>query len=165
MSICLTCPKPSAHSHLPELIMSSEDKQTALIFIMKTKSRSRAVDWIWRLWRTLGGTIPESIEIRCPVLEARVNFPIPAVDPVSGVEGYRIFTRDNVIQNCREQMSGIPEWDLLIESILRQGSGKEPARLELCWRTDSKLDWAWLQEDVNGLSRPWSVLFGLAINN
>lgn len=113
----------------------------------------------------MGGSIPDSIEIRCPILEARVNFPIPAVDPISGVEGYRIFTRDNVIQNCREQMSGIPEWDILIESALRQGTRKEPARLELCWRTDSKLDWAWLQEDVNGLSRPWSVLFGLAINN
>ncbi|KAG8829407.1 hypothetical protein FRC17_006633 [Serendipita sp. 399] len=162
MSFCITCPKFTAHSHLP---VHHEDKQTTLIFLCKTKSRSRSVDWVWRLWRRLGGEIPDSVEIRCPAIDARVSFPIPVIDLVTEREGYRSFTREKVIQSCREQMSGIPEWDLLIESALKPGEGREAGQLELCWRTESNLDWAWLQEDINGLNRPWSVLFGVALMN
>ncbi|KAG8826289.1 hypothetical protein FRC19_009348 [Serendipita sp. 401] len=164
MSFCITCPKSTAHSHLP-VYRDHEDKLTTLIFICKTKSRSRSVDWVWRLWRRLGGEIPDSVEIRCPAIDARVSFPIPAIDFVSGMEGYRSFTRERVIHNCREQMSGIPEWDLLIESALKPREDREAGKLELCWRTESNLDWAWLQDDVNGLNRPWSVLFGVALMN
>lgn len=163
MSICITCPKASAYSHLP--VHLNDDKRTTLIFICKTKSRSRSVDWIWRLWRKLGGEVPDSVEIRCPDIDARVNFPIPAIDPSSGIEGYKAFTRERVIQICKEQMSGIPEWDLVIESALKAGQSGEAGRLELCWRTENKLDWAWLDEDVDGVLRPWSVLFGLALKN
>ncbi|KIM21701.1 hypothetical protein M408DRAFT_333312 [Serendipita vermifera MAFF 305830] len=165
MTLCITCPKTSAHSHLPTHLMSREDKLTTMIMIMKTKSRSRSVDWIWRLWRRLGGEVPESIEIRCPAIDARVSFPIPAIDMISGVEGYKSFTHERVIQNCREQMSGIPEWDLLIESALKKGDDGQEGKLELCWRTESKLDWAWLLEDINGEPRPWAVLFGVALAN
>ena len=115
--------------------------------------------------RQLGGEIPDSIEIRCPAIDARVSFPIPAIDMTSGLEGYKSFTHERVIQNCREQMSGIPEWDLLIESALKTAEDGELGRLELCWRTERKLDWAWLMEDVNGEPRPWSVLFGVALAN
>ena len=62
-------------------------------------------------------------------------------------------------------MSGIPEWDMLIESALKKGEQGEEGRLELSWRTESKLDWAWLKDDVNGESRPWSVLFGISLMN
>lgn len=105
------------------------------------------------------------MEIRCPVLDARVTFPIPPIDIVSGVEGYKTFTRTKVIDDCCEQMSGIPEWDLVIESALRTGVEQDKARLELCWRTESKLDWVWLDDDVNGMYRPWAVLFGIALKN
>jgi hypothetical protein len=115
--------------------------------------------------RKLGGVVPDSIEIRCPAIDARLNFPIPAIDLTTGLEGYKIFTRDRVIQNCRDQMSGIPEWDLLIESVLKTGAEGEEGTLELCWRTESKLDWAWLENDVDGAPRPWSVLFGVALLN
>jgi hypothetical protein len=84
---------------------------------------------------------------------------------VTGVEGYKTFTRDKVIEACREQMSDVPEWDLVIESSLRTGVEQSRARLELGWRTESKLDWAWLEDDVDGMNRPWAVLFGIALKN
>lgn len=115
--------------------------------------------------RKLGGQIPETIEIRCPILEARVTFPIPAIDAATGLEGYKTFTREKVLEDSREQMSGIPEWDLLVESALSRGVEKDRARLELCWRTEGKLDWVWLEKDVDGAPRPWAVLFGIALMN
>jgi hypothetical protein len=164
MSFCITTPKLSAHLHLPTHLFN-QDKQITFIFIMKPKTRSRAVDWTWRLWRKLGGEIPDAVEIRCPILNVRVTFPIPSMDMVTGVEGYKTFTRDKVIEDCREQMGGVPEWDLIIESALQTGVEQNCARLELCWRTESKLDWVWLEDDVDGMNRPWAVLFGIASKN
>jgi hypothetical protein len=115
--------------------------------------------------RKLGGEVPDFIEIRCPTIDARVSFPIPAIDLTTGLEGYKSFTREKVIQSCRDQMSGVPEWDMLVESALKTVSEGEEGRLELCWRTESKLDWAWLDDDVNGEPRPWSVLFGVSLMN
>jgi hypothetical protein len=60
-------------------------------------------------------------------------------------------------------MSGIPEWDLLIETALKGGADGEEGRLELCWRTGSKLDWAWLEDDIDGKPRPWALVFGIAL--
>jgi len=62
-------------------------------------------------------------------------------------------------------MCGVPEWDLLVESALKTVAEGEEGSLELCWRTESKLDWVWLDDDVNGEPRPWSVLFGVALMN
>jgi hypothetical protein len=120
---------------------------------------SRAGKWLIPrpFRRQLGGEIPNSITIRCPSLEARVEFPIPAVDFATGNEGWRTFTRDRVIENCRKQMIGIPDWDTLVEGPIRQGE-----RLELCWRSGSKLDWVWLEQDEEGRDRPWAVLWGVA---
>ena len=79
------------------------------------------------------------------------------MDYTSGNEGWHTFTRDRVIENYREQMNGIPDWDALVEEPIRQGE-----RLELCWRSGSKLDWVWLEQDEEGRERPWAVLWGVA---
>jgi len=68
-----------------------------------------------------------------------------------------MFTRESVIENCRKQMSGIHDWDTLVEEPIRKGE-----RLELCWRSGSKLDWVWLEQDEEGRDRPWAVLWGVA---
>jgi len=86
-----------------------------------------------------------------------VEFPIPVVDFATGNEGWHTFTRDKVIENCRKQMSGIHDWDALVEEPIRKGE-----RLELCWRSGSKLDWVWLEHDEEGRDRPWAVLWGVA---
>ena len=86
-----------------------------------------------------------------------MEFPIPAVDFATGSEGWHTFTRDKVIENCRKQMNGIHDWDTLVEEQIRKGE-----RLELCWRSGSKLDWVWLEHDEEGRNRPWAVLWGVA---
>ena len=57
-------------------------------------------------------------------------------------------------------MNGIPDWDTLVEEPIRKGQ-----RLELCWRSGSKLDWVWLEHDEEGRDRPWAVLWGVASAN
>ncbi|KDQ11404.1 hypothetical protein BOTBODRAFT_57377 [Botryobasidium botryosum FD-172 SS1] len=127
------------------------------VFIFKMKSRSRSIDWLWNLWRELEGEIPPSIEIRCPALGSRVRFEIPRFDPLGG-EGYKMFSRDYVLGLCRDSLAGIPNWDVLIEEQLRNGG-----KLMLAWRKGTRLEWIWLDEDVNGNRRNWEVLYGLAL--
>ena len=86
-----------------------------------------------------------------------MEFPIPVVDFATGSEGWHTFTRDRVIENYRKQMNRIRDWDTLVEEPIRKGE-----RLELCWRSGSKLDWVWLDHDEEGRNRPWAVLWGVA---
>ncbi|OCB84999.1 hypothetical protein A7U60_g7956 [Sanghuangporus baumii] len=156
MSFCLICP--------PTPTKSKEDKGRRSIFhhstrglnvfVLKPKSSSRALDWIWNLWIELGAALPDHIEISCPLVHARVTLPVP-----DGGAGWREVTRDFVIDECSEAMEGSFAWQTVIQLPILNGR-----RLELCWRLDTRLDWVWLKNDVDGRKRDWEILFGAAIS-
>jgi hypothetical protein len=107
--------------------------------------------------RQLGNDIPQTFEVHCPALQTRVKLSIPKYDLSSGEE-YRIFTKDYIVSLCEKALKGSPSWKYLVEEPMRRG-----ARLELCWRRGSMLDWIRWQSDVNGVNRGWAVLYGLCL--
>lgn len=52
------------------------------IWLFDARSASNSADWMWDLWRELGGQIPEAIDVHIPVLGFRVRIPIPDEIPL-----------------------------------------------------------------------------------
>lgn len=102
----------------------------------------------------LGGQLPDSIEVSCPLVHSRVSIPIPDTG-----ETWTALTRDFIIDQCNRAMDGYFPWQTVIQLPILNGR-----KLELCWRSGTKLDWVWLKDDVDGLKRDWEVLFGMALN-
>ena len=82
------------------------------------------------------------------------------IDIIEGSDSnvYAAFTRSNVLALCRRALRRGRQHDLYIQRILTDG-----ASLELAWRIDTALDWVWQTEDVEGKTREWAVLCGLAL--
>ncbi|KAG6850272.1 hypothetical protein H0H93_015529 [Arthromyces matolae] len=165
-TFCITCPpaEPS-HDGSKRRFFLLRTREGTNIFIFKHKSRSRAFDWIWRLWlgvitnnrerKQLGHKLPLSIDVRNPRVNTKVQIDIPQGESENP---YQVFTPENVIALCMKAYSAVPDWKSLIERELSRGK-----KLQLAWRQDTDLDWIWLDDDIYGQERPWSVLFGLAL--
>ncbi|GLB38456.1 putative pleckstrin homology domain containing protein [Lyophyllum shimeji] len=129
-------------------------KEGTNIFIFKHKNRSRAYDWIWQIWRQLGGQIPSTVEVRNLRMNTRVRIDVPS----DGGEISQVLSRANAIALCKNVLSSVPGWNELIEREMIEGKS-----LELAWRMDTNLDWIWLDDDVAGEERREAVLCGLAL--
>ncbi|KAH8104569.1 Pleckstrin homology domain-containing protein [Cristinia sonorae] len=158
LTFCLTCPPTPLRARSKNRALLYATRKGTNIFIFKSKSRTRAVDWVWHLWRHMGGSLPPFIEIRIPALDTRMKIDIPGGSE-GNIEGaYAIFNRANVLALCRRALSQSKQHDIYAQRILAEGSS-----LELAWRIDTSLDWVWQTEDVEGNPRDWSVLCGLAL--
>ncbi|KAF8895412.1 Pleckstrin homology domain-containing protein [Infundibulicybe gibba] len=159
MTFCITAPptnprRTTSGSHS----IFHREKEGTNIFVFKTKSRTRAYDWTWHLWRHLGGIIPRNIEICNPALNTKVRIDIPEVDPAKGDEALSVFNRENVIELCTEALRSVGDWKTVIERQIDNGKN-----LELAWRVGSHVDWIWLSDDTEGRPRKWAVLCGLVL--
>ncbi|KAJ6619492.1 Pleckstrin homology domain-containing protein [Mycena sp. CBHHK59/15] len=153
MTFSLICPPTDFHSRDSKArAIFRRTKEGTNIFICKNKSRSRGADWIWAIWRRLGGLLPPTLEIRNPSLDSRVRIEMP------GIESPEMFTRDNIIALCIHSLRGVQDWKELIEQQLNEGK-----QLELAWRLGAQLDWVWLETDVSAQPRDCAVLCGLAM--
>lgn len=85
---------------------------------------------------------------------------IPDSDGPNNNALYRFLRRDNIIGLCVESVENVPDYKYLLESALESGKS-----LQLAWRYQANLDWVWLDEDVFGKPREWSVLCGLALKH
>ncbi|KIY67116.1 hypothetical protein CYLTODRAFT_397691 [Cylindrobasidium torrendii FP15055 ss-10] len=157
MTFCLTC-KPSS--------TRGKESKTArfrrffttddtYVFVCKVKTRSRALDWIWQLWRHIGGQLPKILEVRSPILDTKVKIDVPTIETVDGL---KMFTRSNIIKLCIQGLRTVPDWHDVVEHQICGGRV-----LELAWRSGVNLDWIWQEEDVFNRDRSWVVLCGLAL--
>ncbi|KAG6877753.1 hypothetical protein C0993_004256 [Termitomyces sp. T159_Od127] len=105
--------------------------------------------------RQLGHTLPATLHVRNPRVNSSVKIDIPLEDTE---QLYKIFTRENILALCKNSFSSVPDWKDLIERELQQGK-----TLELVWRQGTDLDWVWLDKDIYGQERRWTVLCGLAL--
>ncbi|KAG6896455.1 hypothetical protein C0992_008178 [Termitomyces sp. T32_za158] len=103
----------------------------------------------------LGHTLPATLDVRYPRVNSSVKIDIP---PENTEQLYKIFTRDNILALCKDSFSSVPDWNNIIEHELRQGR-----TLQLVWRQETDLDWVWLDDDIYGQERLWTVLCGLAL--
>ncbi|TRM63952.1 Pleckstrin homology domain-containing protein [Schizophyllum amplum] len=134
------------------------DKNGTNVFVFKVKTRSRAMDWYWALWRKLGGELPLLVEIRNPILDTRLKVELPDLSIMPIERAATIVSRDNLIALCMKSLRNADDFKSVVERALDKGD-----RLELAWRMDTNLDWIWLDEDVRGDPRYWAVLCGLAL--
>ncbi|KAJ3796632.1 Pleckstrin homology domain-containing protein [Lentinula aff. detonsa] len=156
LTFCLTCSPTSRRFNPVKARWTIHSaKEGSNIFIFKLKSRSRAFDWIWQLWRHRGGILPPVVEIRNPRLDIKLKIDIPNVD---SVQMYRIFSKENLVALSVQSLRAVPDWKYVIERQLTEGDV-----LQLCWRQGSYLDWIWLNDDVEERPRDWVVLCGLAL--
>ncbi|GAA5994393.1 Spo71p [Rhodotorula paludigena] len=139
------------------------------IFLFRARTHDVAKEWIWRLYRSLGGKLPRSLEISVPGLGAKLRLPVPEglglddedeEDEVAMGEederAYRHLQPQAVVDACIEQLGGVPEWQGLVEEAKRQG-----ADFRLAWRRGSTLDW--VRPDAKGeKKRDWVVVGGVA---
>ncbi|KAI5829238.1 hypothetical protein K523DRAFT_41834 [Schizophyllum commune Tattone D] len=128
------------------------------IFVFKVKTRSRAVDWYWALWRKLGGEIPPTLEIHNPLLDTRLRVEVPDLSVMPIEKAAALLSRDNLVKLCVKSLRGAGDFKAGVERALERG-----VRLGLAWRMNTNLDWIWLDEDVRGNPRYWAVLYGLAL--
>lgn len=105
----------------------------------------------------MGGQLPATLDIRSPELKTKVTVDIPEDYALDSEKLYSMFGRENIISLCMDTLQAVPQWNHLIERELEKGKA-----LQLCWRLDSNIDWIWLDDDVYGVSREWSVLCGFA---
>ena len=101
----------------------------------------------------MGGKLPPFIEVRSPIIDTRMKIDIPES------ADYNFLCHDNLVALCMRTMSTVQDWDVIIRKRLADG-----AHMELAWRFDTNLDWVWWLDDINGNSRTWAVLAGLALN-
>ncbi|KAJ7601025.1 Pleckstrin homology domain-containing protein [Mycena floridula] len=152
LTFCITCPPTSTGAAITRHFHHSEGTN---IFIFKHKCRSRAFDWIWKLWSHLGGELPNNLDIWNPAMGIKVKMDVPELDPD---ELYPIFNRENLIALCLQSLRSVEDYKYLIEHQLAEGKV-----LQLAWRMDTVLDWIWLDDDIYGEARRWAVLCGLAL--
>lgn len=99
----------------------------------------------------LGGKLPATLQVHCPMFRGSVTFEIPPTE-----DGYKNFSREQVLANFERSLAVLPDWN-----DLRQRPEMQDRKLMLCWRTETKIDWLWLDGDVDGNKREWEVVYGL----
>jgi hypothetical protein len=109
--------------------------------------------------RALGFVIPPSIDVHIPIFGARVTFDIPEGNLPDGRPAFTSLTKDRIFVACKEALSTFPEYKSLISTEIAKG-----ADLALAWSRGVKLDWIWLETDINDVHRDWFILFGLAMS-
>ncbi|GAA5865964.1 hypothetical protein JCM3774_005540 [Rhodotorula dairenensis] len=135
------------------------------IFLFRARTHTTAKEWLWRLYRILGGRLPPLLEVRVPGLDAKLYFRIPRDHDPDGDElydrseedmGYRHLHPDDVIEKCIERLSTVTQWKELVETAQRQGTS-----FRLAWRRGSILDW--ITDPPPGEAPPdWAVVGGFA---
>jgi len=155
LTFCFTCAPTTIRQEKVGCFLRRM-KEGSNIFVFKLKSRSRAYDWIWQLWREMGGQLPSTIEVRNPRLDTTVRIDVPIAE---NDQIYKVFSRDNVIRLCMDSLRSVPDWKNVIERQMAKGQ-----TLQLAWRADTNIDWIWLQHDAYRDPRRWAVLCGLALN-
>ena len=174
MTFCFVCPPAPVRTVSKDRLRFHTAKSGLNVFVFKVKVRSRAQDWMWKLWwvnrfrrlgsiadlprRHVGGRLPKSIEIRCPTLDSRLKLDLPNLDELI-LSDYGLFDRDTVVQLCEKSLRTVREWGWLVQRRIDEGLS-----LELAWRMGAQLDWVWQFRDLHEQSRDWAVLYGLALN-
>lgn len=70
-------------------------------------------------------------------------------------------TRKRVLQLCQESADSMQE----VQQIRKEQTIEKGKKMELCWRAGTKLDWVWLDDDIEGVTRNNVVLYGAALQS
>lgn len=161
-------------------------RQGTDIVLFDCRARSSAADWMWELFRELGGLIPDSLEVHVPSFGLKIKLPVPETMPVEradpsntpgsekggqlaltsigksmdGGEGFKLINRNNIIAMTWKLFCSIPQWHDLMALSRDRG-----LRLELAWRRGNELDWVINERTVESEPRHWAVLCGALLKD
>ena len=144
----------------------------SVILIFAARTASTASDWMWLLYRELGGMVPEHLYVHIPSLSVRVRVPVPPLPVYGGVDAARgapgrsadaaaewaaaaSLTSGEVIRSVVRLVHAMPNWARLSEQMLAQG-----VQPKLAWRTGAMYNWVPDEATYAGRPRFWAVLVG-----
>ncbi|PWN36860.1 uncharacterized protein FA14DRAFT_7455 [Meira miltonrushii] len=93
------------------------------VWLFDGRTASNSADWMWDLWRELGGQIPDAIDVHIPVLGFRVRIPIPDEIPNSQQNSAPKSMRASTKPGVKTLFRGIDEIDEEEDSALLEGEG------------------------------------------
>lgn len=170
---CLTFPR-RAHKQARTSRDRLFRRSGTLIFLFDARTMTVAADWIWILFRELGGRVPRQMFVQIPDLSVRVRVPVPEM-PTYGtlalhldrdqalarpmtdmrILQYSQATHAEVIQGVVRMVQKMPNWARLAARMRAQG-----LRPQLAWRSGSVYHWVRDDVTLDGFPRLWSVLVG-----
>ena len=168
---CLVCPRSeSTVGRFPFRRHGS----TILIFNARTFSISS--DWMWLLWREMGGTLPPHLFVYLPSISMRVRIPIPPLPDIRGpsreydvlldvprneqLEEYEGYMASALIGAAERLVKAVPQWASLVQDV--RSRGLKPA---FVWRSGTMYNWVQYSETADGAPRYWHVLAGTLLTN
>ncbi|WFD36857.1 hypothetical protein MCUN1_003747 [Malassezia cuniculi] len=169
---CLTLPRRSILSDLNNGRFNFL-RSGSYIFIFNARMNTLASDWLWMLWRELGGNIPNHIFVHLPSLSMRVRMPVPHFPNDDEVREYAPTMQElgTMVSKSADEfssmMSGeiieqvvglvykLKHWAQMIEHS--RWTGMSP---KLVWRCGNAFNWVTDDYAADGTSRFWSVLVG-----
>ncbi|KAK0562823.1 hypothetical protein OC844_002504 [Tilletia horrida] len=155
------------------------------IILFNPRYASAAIDWMWEIWRELGGVIPAQIDVHMPTLDLHVRLPVPDEVPEReaamiserlsttgalllhshlarqhghaepGHEGYKLINRQSVIGLVVQLVEAEPQLRDMLDWLMAGG-----LQLELAWRRGNTLDWIIQDMTVDFEPRCWALLGG-----
>lgn len=182
MTICLTTSADRLSADMEHVLSSKATRSTSMvsrvkeskqakwlrsgkkgthIFVMKIAERSRASDWLWEIWRELGGELPGRIDIAIPTFSTTVRLALPQDDDMVGSRATcQAFSPANTVKTSYEMMSEAID----VEDLIHQRSeGSGELDMRLVWKSvDGNLDWVCWDTTTQGKKRDWALLSGVA---
>lgn len=143
------------------------------IFIFHARMFTLAADWLWILWRELGGITPSHIFVHLPSLSMRIRMAVPELPSGDETKEYSPEVHENsaleaqisekyscvlpsrILQTVTELVYKWPNWVQLIRHA--QSIGQKP---RLMWRCGNICNWVTTDLAPDGSPRFWSVLVG-----
>lgn len=148
------------------------------ILIFCARNLTLAADWMWVLYRALGGRAPESLYVHILALSMRIRLPVAPVLrervptgeleqlPALAQQHPEALTRElrqelermtqpNLLALVLSVIKQLPNWNALAERM--RIMGWQP---KLVWRSGPVLNWVDMDVTSEGQPRFWSVLAG-----
>ncbi|CAO1615418.1 unnamed protein product [Parajaminaea phylloscopi] len=181
---CISYPQQNAmrhHSTTSKNRVLSLRRTGTNLLLFDARLLSSAADWMWDIWREIGGLIPSELEVHIPAYDIRVRFLVPEEMPCtevddsvqltrpgegelallsrasrgSGREGYRTLTPHRLTMLMTKMIKDVPEWEEIMEVLLQRG-----VSLALAWCKGHTLDWIVYDRSLSGQGRDWAALVG-----
>lgn len=169
--LCLTCPRPlGTMGRLPFR------RHGSMILILNARTFTAAADWMWLLWRELGGSVPPHVFVYIPGISMRVRVPIPKLPDIHGlsreydtvldvpsptpIEDYEEYMPAALLREARRLVKAVPQWASLAEDM--RARGLSPT---LAWRSGTIYNWVLYDHTPEGAKRYWNVLVGALLTN
>ncbi|WFD44726.1 hypothetical protein MPSI1_003396 [Malassezia psittaci] len=175
--ICLTFPR-SIHKQAATTRSRLFRRHGSVIWVLRSRDMTTSTDWLWILYRELGGSIPSHLYVHIPAISVRIRLPVndlprltelsrslesyPDLNkgssagllPVSHLP-YTALTSTEIIMSVKDLVHVIPNWASLANRMRFKG-----IKPKLSWRSGMIHNWVDSDVTIHGQPRYWSVLVG-----